>query len=50
MTDASDIRNLVSVLRHSPPVARRGIETDLADCMVALPGQLFYSTQKFSLN
>ena len=26
------------------------IEADLVDCMVALPGQLFYSTQKFSLN
>lgn len=23
----------------------RGIEADLVDCMVALPGQLFYSTQ-----
>ena len=26
-------------------LALRGIEADLVDCMVALPGQLFYSTQ-----
>ena len=26
-------------------LALHGIEADLVDCMVALPGQLFYSTQ-----
>ena len=26
-------------------LALRGMEVDLVDCMVALPGQLFYSTQ-----
>ena len=26
-------------------LALRGIDADLADCMVVLPGQLFYSTQ-----
>ncbi len=26
-------------------IRKRLIEADLADCMVALPGQLFYSTQ-----
>lgn len=31
-------------------VRRALIEADLVDCMVALPGQLFNSTQKFSLN
>lgn len=29
------------------PTAIRGIEANLVDCMVALPGQLFYSTQAF---
>jgi type I restriction enzyme M protein len=31
-------------------IRRALIEADLVDCMFALPGQLFYSTQKFSLN
>ena len=31
-------------------IRRALIEADLVDCMVALPGQLFYSTRKFSLN
>ena len=28
-----------------PPTATIGYEAKLVDCMVALPGQLFYSTQ-----
>ena len=35
MTASFDIR----------PIRRALIEADLVDCMVALPGQLFYSTQ-----
>ena len=31
-------------------IRQKLIEADLVDCMVALSGQLFYSTQKFSLN
>jgi hypothetical protein len=31
-------------------IRRALIEADLVDCMVALPGQLFYSTQRTSLN
>ena len=27
------------------PTLKTRIENDMADCMIALPGQLFYSTQ-----
>ena len=35
---------------HADTFRRALIEADLVGCMVALPGQLFYGTQKFSLN
>ena len=42
MTASFDIRNSAFDIR---PIRRALIEADLVDCMVALPGQLFYRTQ-----
>lgn len=52
MTHEFDIRNSARGISWARRLALmnlalRGIEADLADCMVVLPGQLFY---KFRMN
>jgi hypothetical protein len=45
-TDAPQLAGRFAVIdRDRSPARRALIEADLVDCMVALPGQLFYSTQ-----